>query len=108
APTDSAYDCRPYKYGNEESCSFAAPSAGTWHVRIKAYSAFSGISLVGDYAAGGGGDDGGDDGGTQVYGNDTVYAIGDYATVYSPVVVSGRSGQAPAVAQVDVHIQHTY
>ena len=107
APTDSAYDCRPYKYGNEESCSFAAPSAGTWHVRIKAYSAFSGISLVGDYAAGDDGDDGGD-GGTQVYGNDTAYAIGDYATVYSPVVVSGRSGQAPAVAQVDVDIQHTY
>ncbi|GAA3917126.1 M20/M25/M40 family metallo-hydrolase [Luteimonas lutimaris] len=105
APTDSAYDCRPYKSGNAESCSFASPSAGTWHVRIKGYSAFSGVSLVGDYAAGGGGDDGG---GMQTYANDTAYAIDDYATVFSPVTVSGRSGQAPADAQVDVDIRHTY
>jgi hypothetical protein len=29
APTDTVYDCRPYKSGNAESCTFAAPSAGT-------------------------------------------------------------------------------
>ena len=104
APTDSAYDCRPYRSGNAESCSFASPSAGTWYVRVKGYSAFSGVSLVGDYAAGGDGDGGG----MQTYGNDTAYAIGDYATVFSPVTVSGRGGQAPADAQVDVDIRHTY
>lgn len=49
APTDSVYDCRPYKSGNAESCSFASPSAGTWYVRVKAYSAYSGLSLVGSY-----------------------------------------------------------
>src|SRR3546814_5320062 len=38
APTDSSWDCRPYKYGNNETCSFSSPSAGTWHVRIKGYS----------------------------------------------------------------------
>ena len=54
-PTDSSYDCRPYKTGNAESCTFATPAAGTWYVRLKAYSAFSGVSLVGDYTAGGGG-----------------------------------------------------
>ena len=46
APTDSSYDCRPYKSGNAESCSFASPSAGTYYVRMKAYSAFSGVSLL--------------------------------------------------------------
>ncbi len=55
APTDSSYDCRPYKSGNSESCTFATPSVGTYYVRIKAYSAFSGVSLVGDYSTGGGG-----------------------------------------------------
>src|SRR3546814_8666055 len=55
APTDSSWDCRPYKYGNNETCSFSSPSAGTWHVRIKGYSAFSGVSIVGDYDTGGGG-----------------------------------------------------
>ena len=55
APTDTSYDCRPYQGGNAESCSFAAPSAGTWYVRVKAYSTYSGVSLLGDYSTGGGG-----------------------------------------------------
>src|SRR5690606_30182781 len=29
-PTTSQYDCRPYRYGNSESCSFSSPPAGTW------------------------------------------------------------------------------
>jgi len=37
APTDTVYDCRPYKSGNAETCTFAAPSAGTYYVRLKAY-----------------------------------------------------------------------
>ena len=102
APTDGAYDCRPYKSGNSEACTFASPSAGTWHVRIKGYQAFSGVSLVGDYDTGGGG------GGTQTYANADDVAIGDYATVYSPVTVSGRGGKASASAQVVVDIRHTY
>ncbi|MBW3549441.1 MAG: S8 family serine peptidase, partial [Proteobacteria bacterium] len=50
APTDSSYDCRPYKSGNEERCDFASPAAGTWYVRVKAYSSFSGVNLTGNYA----------------------------------------------------------
>lgn len=49
APTDSSYDCRPYQSGNNETCTFASPSATTYHVRIKAYSTFSGVSIKGDY-----------------------------------------------------------
>ncbi|WP_017916701.1 S8 family peptidase [Xanthomonas sacchari] len=49
APTDSAYDCRPYKNGNNESCTFNSPQAGTYYVRVKAYSTFSGVSLKADY-----------------------------------------------------------
>ena len=40
APTDTVYDCRPYLGGNAETCTFAAPSAGTYYVRVKAYSTF--------------------------------------------------------------------
>ncbi|WP_144392392.1 M4 family metallopeptidase [Pleionea sediminis] len=62
APTDSSYDCRPYKSGNSESCT-GEDSGGTYYVRIKAYSSFSGVSLVGSYTAddGGSGDDGSSD-----------------------------------------------
>ncbi|MFC5578960.1 M4 family metallopeptidase [Lysobacter niabensis] len=101
APTDSVYDCRPYKSGNAETCTFAAPSAGTYYVRLKAYSAFSGVSLVGDYSTGGGG-------GGQTYSNTTDYTISDNATVDSPITVSGRSGNAPSNASVTVAIVHTY
>jgi len=43
------YDCRPYKNGNEESCSFTNPNAGTWTIGIRAYSAFTGVTLSGSY-----------------------------------------------------------
>lgn len=49
APTDSSYACRPYLTGNTETCTFNAPVAGTWYVRVKAYSTFSGVSLVATY-----------------------------------------------------------
>ena len=55
APTDTTYNCRPYKSGNAETCTFAAPTAGTYYVRLKAYSTFSGVTLLGDYSTGGGG-----------------------------------------------------
>ena len=57
APTDSTYDCRPYKNGNNESCN-GTQSGGTYHIRVKAYSTFSGVSLVGNYTEDGGGDPG--------------------------------------------------
>ncbi|WMS86021.1 S8 family serine peptidase [Pleionea litopenaei] len=44
-PTTSSYDCRPYKNGNSEVCTFTNPSAGTWHLSIYGYSAYSGVSL---------------------------------------------------------------
>jgi len=44
-PTATDYSCRPYKTGNVESCSLSNPQAGTWHIGIKSYTSFSGITL---------------------------------------------------------------
>lgn len=44
-PTTSSYDCRPYKGGNEESCSFSNPQSGTWYISVRAYRTFSGLTL---------------------------------------------------------------
>ncbi|WP_019026523.1 S8 family serine peptidase [Colwellia piezophila] len=44
-PTSSVYDCRPYKSGNNENCSFTNPTADTWHIGVYGYSAASGVSL---------------------------------------------------------------
>ncbi|MBA8888767.1 xanthomonalisin [Dokdonella fugitiva] len=46
APTTSSYTCRPYLSGNSETCTFSAPTAGTYHVRINAYATFSGVTLT--------------------------------------------------------------
>ena len=51
-PTDSSYDCRPYASGNNESCT-GTQTGGTYYVRLKAYSSFSGVSLTGSYSGGG-------------------------------------------------------
>jgi len=48
APTDTGYDCRPYKNGNSETCN-VDQAGGTYYVRVKAYQSFSGVSLVGRY-----------------------------------------------------------
>jgi serine protease len=48
-PTTSTYDCRPYKTGNTESCSFTNPVAATYHIGIRGYSAVSGVTLTTSY-----------------------------------------------------------
>jgi serine protease len=53
--TSGTYDCRPYLSGNNETCTFATPQAGTWYVTLRAYSSFSGVTLRGSYSTGGGG-----------------------------------------------------
>ena len=48
-PTSSTYDCRPYRNGNNETCSFTNPTAGTWHISLYGYRAASGITLEVNY-----------------------------------------------------------
>ncbi|MCP4044053.1 MAG: peptidase, partial [Gammaproteobacteria bacterium] len=49
APTTSNYDCRPYQNGNNETCNESSPSAGTWYIGLRAYNAFSGVSLTAEF-----------------------------------------------------------
>ncbi len=50
-PTLSAWDCRPYPVGNDESCTTAAPSAGTYYIMLNGYAAYTGVTLVASYTA---------------------------------------------------------
>jgi len=59
APTLSSYDCRPYKSGNSETCTYSNPAAGTYYIMLNAYSSYSGVTLTATYAGGGGGTDDG-------------------------------------------------
>lgn len=44
-PSTSTFDCRPYTAGNNETCTFNNPAAGTWHIGIRGYTAYSGVTM---------------------------------------------------------------
>lgn len=98
APTDTVFDCRPFLTGNNETCNITTAQVGTYFVRLKAFSTFSGVSLTGSYSLGG----------ATTYTNSTVMNIPDGGTINSPVTVSGRSGNASSTSKVSVNITHTY
>lgn len=47
-PSQSNWDCRPYAYGNNETCSFAGAS-GTYYIMINGWSSYADLSLVATY-----------------------------------------------------------
>ncbi|NOK34173.1 hypothetical protein HMI49_13305 [Corallococcus exercitus] len=48
-PEDYVYDCRPLTGGNTESCLINAPTAGVYHVMIKGYTDYAGLTLQASY-----------------------------------------------------------
>jgi serine protease len=44
-PTSSAYDCRPYRWGNNESCSISNPAQDRYYISLYGYQSFSGVTL---------------------------------------------------------------
>jgi vibriolysin len=74
APTSTTYDCRPFRSGNNETCTFAAPAHGTWYVMLNGYTSYSNVSL-------------------------SVTWKGGYRRLESGVEISGLSG-APGSSQV--------
>ncbi|AFE08782.1 bacillolysin [Corallococcus coralloides DSM 2259] len=45
SPTTASYDCRPYLSGNNESCSLTKTTQGKYYVKIRGYTAYSGVTL---------------------------------------------------------------
>lgn len=54
-PTTSTWDYRPYLSSSNETVSVANPAADTWYVMLRAYRAYSGVTLKASYTAGSGG-----------------------------------------------------
>jgi serine protease len=50
-PEFKSYTCRPYRWGNNESCTIAKPESGDWYVMLHAYSDYADVSLVASYEA---------------------------------------------------------
>lgn len=102
-PTTATYDCRPYKNGNNETCDISSAQAGTYHVMLRGYSAYSGTSLVGSYTAGGGGGGGGD----YFENTNNVTISSGAANVVNSYINVNRTG-ASGTINIKADIKHTY
>ena len=102
APTTATYDCRPYLNGNNETCNISNVQAGTYHVMIRAFAAYSGVSLTGSYTAGGGG------GQQSLFSSTTNVNIPDNNSTGATSNISvNRTGSAGNVT-ITYSIVHTY
>ncbi|WP_018691681.1 M20/M25/M40 family metallo-hydrolase [Algicola sagamiensis] len=48
-PTRNDYECRPYKWGNNETCQISNVKAGKYHIMLRGYSTYSDVKLVGKH-----------------------------------------------------------
>lgn len=60
-PSRYSWDCRPYDYGSNESCTVASPQTGYYYIGIRAYNSFSGLTFRASFETGGGNPNPGDE-----------------------------------------------
>jgi len=53
-PTPADWDCRPFRFGNNEECFVEDPEPGEWFVMVDAFSAYTGVTLVASWLEPGG------------------------------------------------------
>ena len=51
-PTKDVYDYRPYRIGNNETVTVDNPTAGTWYIMLRAYSTYTGVTLMATHSGG--------------------------------------------------------
>lgn len=54
-PSLNSYECRPYRSGNNETCSVASPAEGTYHIMVDAYASYDNVLLSVSYTVSSGG-----------------------------------------------------
>jgi large repetitive protein len=48
-PQEFVYDCRPFRPGNEETCSVASPAAGSWYIMLRGHADYAEVRLLASY-----------------------------------------------------------
>ncbi|WP_462159437.1 DUF4214 domain-containing protein [Pseudoalteromonas sp. GB56] len=112
APTTSEWDCRPFLAGSNESCS-PLDTNGTYHVMVRAYSAFSNVNLTYSFDASAQGDLDGDGlsnfrenvAGTSAFDNDSdddgILDGDEYFYGLDPLVANTGDSDGDGVSDVD-------
>lgn len=52
-PSETTFDCRPFLDGVDETCTINNPQAGTWHLGVNGFTAYTGGTLKATWAAAG-------------------------------------------------------
>jgi vibriolysin len=108
-PTLSSYSCRPYLNGNNETCVFLNPVAGTWWVMLNAYTGYAGATLKGKYLSGLPGGDPALANGVPVAGLSGAMHSNQFWRINTPagktlkVKISGGTGDADLYVRFGAH-----
>ncbi|NNE57069.1 MAG: S8 family serine peptidase [Hellea sp.] len=51
-PTRSSFDCRSWEFDNNETCTFAVPNTGRYHVYVYSYATFENVDIVATFDGG--------------------------------------------------------
>jgi serine protease len=102
-PTFTEYDCRPYLYGNEESCHIPAAKAGRYYLLLHGYSDFSDVTLSATYTA-----EGGNPTPIASFENPQDYPIPEQVVHHatSPITVEQSGESNRIVVEVDLKYTH--
>ncbi len=102
APTTSSYDCRSWTSTSNETCNISNVQGGTYHVLVRGYSAYTGLSLTGSYTEPSTG------GGQTFFQNTSNVNIPDNnATGITSSINVNRTGTAGSI-EVSFAIVHTW
>ena len=52
-PALDVFDYRPYTIGNDETVTVTDPADGTWHIMLRGYSSYAGVTLIATYSVAG-------------------------------------------------------
>lgn len=50
-PTEALFDCESSGFDNNEECNIVSPAAGTWHILVLGFEAYSGAQLIAEVVA---------------------------------------------------------
>ncbi|MCB1584139.1 MAG: S8 family serine peptidase, partial [Xanthomonadales bacterium] len=103
APSTSSYDCRSWTSSSNETCDISNVQAGTYHVLVRGYSAYTGLNLTGSFTESNGG------GNQQAFWQNTsnVNIPDNNSTGITSNIDVNRTGTAGTV-EVKFEIVHTW
>ena len=102
APTATTFDCLSEAVGTTEQCLFATPTTGTYHVLIRGFAAYSGLTLTASWQPAGGGNSA-----EPVAVVNLPLTTGTACAAFYSVKTFGNPGVVPGVTATEITLEGT-